>query len=122
MKKITLAIIDNYPLIREAVCFSFKKMGFEVAFASSYDKMTIATLATRTIHVCCLNITSFEVQDTALDIKAVIPGIKIIGYAIDNAATNGTIQGFDLFLLKSDSEKRIKKTVERLCLDAIDSG
>ncbi len=122
MKKITLAIIDDYALVREALALSFREMGFKVALTCSYDKTTAKVLAAHTLHACCMNITKMDTRDTTRHIKAILPGVKVIGYALNNNVMYNALPAIDLFLFKSYSKRRVKRSVERLCLDAIDSG
>lgn len=119
MKKIKIAVIDNYPVIGQAFVYSLKSMGFEVTLKTLNDLQALA--GSNTIHACCVNITSLDAQSTALQIKQSLPGIKVIGYALNNT-TYALPPAFDLFLFKSYSRYRIKRSVEKLCAVGIESG
>ncbi len=122
MGKIVLAVIDNYPLIRESLVFSLQDMGFDVSVQSNLkDFMTVTSFAHQPLHACCLNMTSADAQSIALKIKAAIPGIKVIGYALNNIADQALLSAVDLYLPKSYSRKMVKTYVEQLCAP-IDSG
>lgn len=121
MKTIKIAVIDNYPVIGQSLVYSLKSMGFEVTLKSVSELQALADTTENAIHACCLNITSLDAQSTALKIKESLPGIKVIGYALDNT-TYTFLPALDLFLFKSYSRYRIKRSVEKLCAVRIESG
>lgn len=121
MKKITIAVIDNYPVIGQAFAYSLQSMGFEVTLKSVNELQALAGSTTNKIHACCVNITALDAQSIAKQIKQSLPGIKVIGYALDNT-TRPFVPALDLFLFKSYSRYRIKRSVEKLCAVVIESG
>lgn len=121
MKTIIIAVIDNYPVIRESLAFSFRNMGFEVALTSDYNDTVLANLTKLQISACCLNVTSSEAIVVAHQIKAAVPTMKIIGYALDNTSNTFSL-AIDLFLSKSETSRNIRRSINKLCLTNVESG
>jgi DNA-binding NarL/FixJ family response regulator len=113
----TLAVIENYDLIRCAFSRQLQDIGFNVVIeATSGDDFIEQVKATTIPGLCILGIDTAFIEEftTAKRIKACYPDLKIIAYTLFERDYDSGKYGIDVFIPKKCSIDELKSSVLQL--------
>ena len=113
---ITLAVVDDYALVREGMCDMLVLMGFSVIMQAEHgqDLLTQLTDAPCFPDVCLLDINMpvMNGMETTIAIKRQWPEIKVVGYTFNSSQADAMLQsGADACLQKCRDATELKKTI-----------
>ncbi len=121
MKKISVAVIDDYSPLREKICFLLADMGIEILFQATDGREGFELLEAGTSlpDICMLDI-NMPVMDgftTTEKIKQKFPSVKILVHTVhtdEESMVKMFCSGADGYILKGAEPEELQKAIESL--------
>jgi DNA-binding NarL/FixJ family response regulator len=117
---ITIAIVDDHVLIRQAMSLRLKLMGYEVIIEADNGKAFLDKLSiSHAPHICMLDINMPEMDgfETAQHLKKGWPSIKILFFSMHNTSAfikKANLVGADGFIAKDAPFEELKQALNAL--------
>ncbi len=118
-KTITIAVVDDHPLVRDGMRDILMQMGFSVIIQAEHGEHLLSQLSTAPVlpDLCLLDINMpiMNGMETTIAMKQQWPAIKIIGYTFNTSQADAMLEsGADACLQKCRSALELKKTIIEL--------
>lgn len=120
MKRITLAVIESYYLIREAIAQSMTTLGFDVIIKTGDYADFVHQSKPLVPDICLIEAVAptLGYSEIISNIRKQYPAIKIIGYTLgEQEYIAREHPGIDLFISKGTDTDVIKKRITALAYE-----